>query len=56
MLIVRCGKLPPAATIDSLKVAILAALHIADEYHQLKRQFEQTDAQLASAVPTAPSY
>jgi cell division protein ZapA len=23
-------------TVDSLKVAILAALHIADEYHQLK--------------------
>src|SRR5688572_11805081 len=35
-------------TVDSLKVAILAALHIADEYHQLKRQQEQTDAQLAS--------
>ena len=25
-------------TVDSLKVAILAALHIADEYHQTKRQ------------------
>jgi len=35
-------------TVDSLKVAILAALHIADEYHQLKNQQEQTDAQLAS--------
>ncbi len=35
-------------TVDSLKVAILAALHIADEFHQLKRQFEQSDAQLAS--------
>ncbi len=35
-------------TVDSLKVAILAALHIADEYHQLKRQLENTDAQLAS--------
>lgn len=35
-------------TVDSLKVAILAALHIADEYHQLKRKHEQTDAQLAS--------
>mgnify|MGYP001332560714 CR=1 FL=1 len=35
-------------TVDSLKVAILAALHIADELHQLKRQQEQTDAQLAS--------
>jgi cell division protein ZapA len=35
-------------TVDSLKVAILAALHIADEFHQLKREQEQTDAQLAS--------
>jgi cell division protein ZapA len=35
-------------TVDSLKVAILAALHIADEYHQLKMQQRQTDAQLAS--------
>lgn len=35
-------------TVDSLKVAILAALHIADEFHQLKRAQEQTDAQLAS--------
>lgn len=35
-------------TVDSLKVAILAALHIADEYHQLKNHQEQSDAQLAS--------
>ena len=35
-------------TVDSLKVAILAALHIADEYHRLKIQQEQTDQQLAS--------
>ncbi len=35
-------------TVDSLKVAILAALHIADEFHQLKNLQEQTDAQLAS--------
>ncbi len=35
-------------TVDSLKVAILAALHIADEYHRLKSDLEQTDAQLAS--------
>ncbi len=35
-------------TVDSLKVAILAALHIADEYHQLKNEHEQTDAQLAA--------
>lgn len=35
-------------TVDSLKVAILAALHIADELHQLKKDREQADAQLAS--------
>ncbi len=35
-------------TVDSLKVAILAALHIADEYHQLKGHQERNDAQLAS--------
>ena len=35
-------------TVDSLKVAILAALHIADEYYQLKNNMAQTDAQLAS--------
>ena len=35
-------------TVDSLKVAILAALHIADEYYQLQHQQAATDAQLAS--------
>lgn len=35
-------------TVDSLKVAILAALHIADEYHRLKMAQEQSDQQLAS--------
>jgi cell division protein ZapA len=35
-------------TVDSLKVAILAALHIADELHRLKRLHEQSDAQLAA--------
>ena len=35
-------------TVDSLKVAILAALHIADEFHQVKDMQAQTDAQLAS--------
>ena len=34
-------------TVDSLKVAILAALHIADEYHRLKQTHEQADAELA---------
>lgn len=35
-------------TVDSLKVAILAALHVADELHRLKRLHEQADSQLAS--------
>lgn len=35
-------------TVDSLKVAILAALHIADEYHQLQESQHQSDMQLAS--------
>ena len=35
-------------TVDSLKVAILAALHIADELHRMKRLHEQSDAQLAA--------
>ena len=34
-------------TVDSLKVAILAALHIADEFYQLKNVQAQNDAQLA---------
>jgi len=35
-------------TVDSLKVAILAALHIADEYYQLRSLQAQNDAQLAA--------
>lgn len=35
-------------TVDSLKVAILAALHIADEFHQAKDEQSQVDAQLGS--------
>ena len=35
-------------TVDSLKVAILAALHIADEFHRLKQTHEKADAQLAT--------
>jgi cell division protein ZapA len=35
-------------TVDSRKVAILAALYIADELHQLQRLHEQADAQLAT--------
>ncbi len=33
-------------TVDSLKVAILAALHIADEFFQLKHNQAQVDNQL----------
>jgi len=35
-------------TVDSRKVAILAALYIADELHQLRRAHEQADDQLAT--------
>src|SRR3954464_6407414 len=35
-------------TVDSLKVAILAALHIADEYYQLRHAQAQSDSQLAT--------
>src|SRR5258705_12420155 len=35
-------------TVDSLKVAILAALHIADELHRLKNMHEQADSQLGA--------
>jgi cell division protein ZapA len=35
-------------TVDSLKVAILAALHVADELHRLKHLYEQADTQLAA--------
>src|SRR5688572_25682407 len=34
-------------TVDSLKVAILAALHIAEELHQTRRRLEETDRDLA---------
>jgi cell division protein ZapA len=46
-----------AATVDSLRVAVLAALNIADEFHMLKRKYDGVagdyDAragQLASAL------
>ena len=35
-------------TVDSRKVAILAALYIADELHQLRRAHDQADEQLAT--------
>ena len=35
-------------TVDSLKVAILAALHIADELHKLRDSRDQLDQQFAA--------
>jgi cell division protein ZapA len=35
-------------TVDSRKVAILAALYIADELHQLRKLYDQADEQLAT--------
>src|SRR5436190_8913341 len=35
-------------TVDSRKVAILAALYIADELHQMRKLHEQADEQLAA--------
>lgn len=37
-------------TADSLRVAILAALNIADEYHQLKSKHEASQKQLDQKV------
>ena len=36
------------ATVDSLKVAILAALHIADELHQMQDSLAAMDSQIAA--------
>lgn len=48
------------ATVDSLRLAVLAALNIADEYHILKRKYEavagefnQRASHLASALDEA---
>jgi cell division protein ZapA len=35
------------ATVDSLRLAVLAALNIADEYHLLKRRYDAIAADLA---------
>ncbi|HLW79125.1 MAG TPA: cell division protein ZapA [Terriglobia bacterium] len=37
-------------TVDSLRVAVLAALNIADEYHQLKARQDAADAELDQKV------
>ena len=36
-----------STTVDSLKVAILAALNIADEYHQIKREVDRQRMEIA---------
>ena len=33
-----------ASTVDSLRVAVLAALNIADEFHVLKRKYDSIDS------------
>src|SRR5437763_14350556 len=38
-------------TVHSLKVAILAALHLADELHRLNRLHAQADQPLATPIP-----
>jgi cell division protein ZapA len=37
-------------TVDSLRVAVLAALNIADEYHQIKARFEETSKRVDAKV------
>lgn len=37
-------------TVDSLRVAVLAGLNIADEYHQLKAQLETTTKEVDRKV------
>ena len=37
-------------TVDSLRVAVLAALNIADEYHQLKARYEAETKQVGERV------
>jgi cell division protein ZapA len=37
-------------TVDSLRVAVLAALNIADEYHQVKAKYEETSQRVDEKV------
>ena len=37
-------------TVDSLRVAVLAALNIADEYHQLKARYEAETRQVSAKM------
>jgi len=36
------------STVDSLRVAVLAAINIADEYYQLKRKYEGIESEYSS--------
>ena len=37
-------------TVDSLRVAVLAALNVADEYHQVKAKYEETTKRVDEKV------
>lgn len=37
-------------TVDSLRVAILAGLNVADEYHQMKAKYEETNRRVDEKV------
>ena len=37
-------------TVDTLRVAMLAALNVADEYHQLKAQYEEVTQHMEKKV------
>ena len=37
-------------TVDSLRVAVLAALNIADEYHQVKAKYEEASKRVGEKV------
>ena len=37
-------------TVDTLRVAMLAALNVADEYHQLKARYEEVTQQMDQKV------
>jgi cell division protein ZapA len=37
-------------TVDSLRVAVLAALNVADEYHQVKAKYEDTTKRVDEKV------
>jgi cell division protein ZapA len=42
-----------SGAVDSLRIAVLAALNLADEVHRLRREVEETAARPASADPAA---